>query len=184
VNRVGIAGFWGQLGNVQQGRPGKALSTILRIAWRPVLYADELAYLNMIEQSIRDADLPFRVLSRRPPRPDSVNRAFLVTNLMMPVYARMGGSRDYVKAQLAGNRILLGATAFKSTYGRYPSSLPELRSQLHWATPIDPFSGKEFVYRQKGKGFLLYSFGPNLKDDGGKPRTGRHFYTGDIVWKR
>ncbi|MBP7933880.1 MAG: hypothetical protein KA354_04445 [Phycisphaerae bacterium] len=33
---------------------------------------------------------------------------------------------------------------------------------------IDPFSGRDFVYKQRSKGFLLYSVAENLKDDGGK----------------
>ncbi|MHC4608834.1 MAG: hypothetical protein ACYS7M_00620 [Planctomycetota bacterium] len=33
---------------------------------------------------------------------------------------------------------------------------------------VDPFSGNRFVYRPEGKSWLLYSFGQNLVDDGGR----------------
>jgi hypothetical protein len=60
--------------------------------------------------------------------------------------------------------------AYKSRYGSYPKDLGELRSKLGWEIPVDPFSGKGFIYSKKGGGFFLYSIGPNLKDDGGKVR--------------
>jgi len=47
--------------------------------------------------------------------------------------------------------------------------------------PTDPFSGKPFVYRREGAGFLIYSWGPNLKDDGGK--VGKTQDEGDIVMR-
>jgi hypothetical protein len=44
----------------------------------------------------------------------------------------------------------------------YPKSLDELASP-----PNDPFTEKPFIYRSRGNGYVLYSVGPNLKDDGG-----------------
>jgi uncharacterized protein YfaT (DUF1175 family) len=34
--------------------------------------------------------------------------------------------------------------------------------------PVDPFTGKQLVYRREGEGFVVYSLGSNLKDDGGR----------------
>jgi hypothetical protein len=34
--------------------------------------------------------------------------------------------------------------------------------------PKDFFSGKEFIYKIQDKGYILYSIGLNLRDDGGK----------------
>jgi hypothetical protein len=33
--------------------------------------------------------------------------------------------------------------------------------------PIDPYSGKPFIYSRDGDGFLFYSVGPNGLDEGG-----------------
>jgi hypothetical protein len=46
----------------------------------------------------------------------------------------------------------------------YPKSLDELPSP-----PSDPFTEKPFIYRTSGNGYILYSVGPNLKDDAGIP---------------
>ena len=33
--------------------------------------------------------------------------------------------------------------------------------------PVDPFTGKPLEYRREGDGFLIYSAGPDGRDDGG-----------------
>lgn len=48
--------------------------------------------------------------------------------------------------------------------GRIPTKLPALGDQS-----IDPFSGKPFIYVPKNGKFLLYSVGPDGKDNGGSP---------------
>jgi len=39
------------------------------------------------------------------------------------------------------------------------------------------------VYRREGPGFLLYSIGPDLKDNGGAERTVGSDEKYDIVWR-
>jgi len=36
--------------------------------------------------------------------------------------------------------------------------------------PLDHFAGKPPIYHRKGNGYILYSIGQNLKDDGGRAR--------------
>ena len=76
-------------------------------------------------------------------------------------------------AGIQASRIILGLQAYKDRYGYYPANLNALKSQLGWEVPTDPFTGKDFIYRPQGNGFLLYGVGENLKDDGAKkyPRT-------------
>jgi len=47
--------------------------------------------------------------------------------------------------------------------GSFPSTLRALPAEL----TIDPYTGKPFAYRADRVQFLLYSFGVNLRDDGG-----------------
>jgi hypothetical protein len=47
--------------------------------------------------------------------------------------------------------------------GAYPEALP--------AGLMDPFSGQALVYRREGAGYVLYSVGPDGKDDGGVEKT-------------
>jgi hypothetical protein len=47
--------------------------------------------------------------------------------------------------------------------------------------PGDPFGGKDFIYRRRGAGYLLYSVGPNLRDDGANAPVAEKRLD-DIVW--
>ncbi len=53
--------------------------------------------------------------------------------------------------------------------GDLPDQLSALvKAKLIKQVPTDPFSGKPPVYRRTDEGFVLYSVGRNLRDDGGK----------------
>ena len=85
-------------------------------------------------------------------------------------------------------RLVLALKAYNRDTGAYPASLKELQPTLGWTIPDDPFSGKPYVYRRQGDGFILYSLGTNEIDDGGmseyEPQTGRwRGETSDIVWE-
>jgi hypothetical protein len=71
------------------------------------------------------------------------------------------------------NRLLLVALAlhaYRLEHGRYPASLTELAPGYLKALPDDPCAVEgTFPYRLKGKSYVLYSVGPDGKDDGGKP---------------
>jgi len=61
----------------------------------------------------------------------------------------------------------------------YPPSLADLGIPRDHST--DPFSGKPLIYQKSSDGYLLYSIGPDLKDDGGVPMVGGYGETsGDI----
>jgi hypothetical protein len=86
----------------------------------------------------------------------------------------------------AGDSIFAALLAYKSRFGSYPTNLAELRNKLGWKLPKDPYTGGDFTYRRDESGFILYSFGPDLKDHGGmQPIDPSELYKrGDIVWKR
>ncbi|MCW3100049.1 MAG: hypothetical protein JWL77_5667 [Chthonomonadaceae bacterium] len=69
------------------------------------------------------------------------------------------------------NRLLLvtlALHAFQVEHGRYPSSLVELAPVYLKKLPDDPFAMQgTFRYQVKGKSYILYSVGPDGKDDGG-----------------
>ena len=64
--------------------------------------------------------------------------------------------------------LVLALAVHKAEKGEYPELLDPLAPGILKKLPSDPFSGKPFVYKREGKGFILSSVGPNGKDDGGK----------------
>lgn len=86
----------------------------------------------------------------------------------------------------ARRRLLLAEAAIRSFWlenHRYPDGFRELVPALLPAAPADPYTETNLIYRLKGDSFLLYSAGPDGKDDGGTPfRKGAEPYPpkGDI----
>jgi hypothetical protein len=78
---------------------------------------------------------------------------------------------------LADLRLGLAAVAleqFRAAHDNgYPAALSELTPAYLDAVPLDPFDGQPLRYEKKNVGYVLYSIGPDLKDDSGKRMNGK-----------
>lgn len=63
--------------------------------------------------------------------------------------------------------IALGAAAYRTEYGVYPERLDAVGDYLS-EIPVDPYSEQSFRYRLEGDGFMVYSVGPNGRDEEGR----------------
>ncbi len=88
-----------------------------------------------------------------------------------------------VNARLDSAVLGLSCELYKSKHGNYPDKLDDLAPEFLDKLPPDPFTGKPFVYRLKaeGAGFIVYSVGENLTDDGGVKK--RPWGKNDIAWE-
>ena len=139
--------------------------------WVSFTCADELFYLKTMDEYIDRANLSYQEIKARFPNIDNgpkMPRYALISSILLPVFSKGGLKRDIEIAEIRGNQIMLALLAYKDRFGSYPRNLTELRTKLGWALKEDPFSGKDFIYRKRGRGFILYSIGENLKDDGAK----------------
>jgi hypothetical protein len=166
---------------------------------RPMLYADELQYLRCVDELERYGSVPLQQRVNARTTPDGVApvpRWALLTRTVAPVFRRIDLRFESAMAQRRLLQTALGLQVYRQRHGRYPAALSELRA-MGWIAPVDVFSGQDLVYRRQGAGYLLYSVGPNLKDDGGQPHwlqlpkedRGAPPYepplitaTGDFVW--
>ncbi|MBI3948611.1 MAG: hypothetical protein HY321_22045 [Armatimonadetes bacterium] len=159
--------------------PGRhRASALLRLAatypWRPLLYADQLAYLDLMNRdlaaserrSLREALSEFAAVDQDA---QELPRYAVLSRILLPEYGRARMNVERAHAALAGSRALLGLIVYRQRFGAYPESLAELRQRLGWEVPDDPFSEKPLAYRRDGAGFLVYSVGPDMKDDSGRP---------------
>jgi hypothetical protein len=88
--------------------------------------------------------------------------------MIVPVCERVQMARDRSE-QLQRNLYLAFALeAYHADHGTYPAKLNELAPKYIAAIPNDIFSGKPLIYRQAENGYLLYSVGPNCRDDDGR----------------
>jgi len=69
------------------------------------------------------------------------------------------------EASIRAAIVMTGIWLFEKENGRLPESLSELESTVKKEMLIDPFSGKEFIYKVLKGDFTLYSVGANGKDD-------------------
>ena len=113
----------------------------------------------------------------------TINKYYAVSNILFPEYGKIFIDNVNGQTILNGSQLFVALCAYKHQFGSYPKTLAELRSKTKLSLPTqDPFSKRDFIYKQKENGFLLYSIGENMKDNGGNVDN-LHSADGDIVWK-
>jgi hypothetical protein len=159
---------------------------------KQVLALDEVMFLQLMADTIKAADQPWAqgraAFTALEARHTALPRYCAITTVLMSEYSSVVQKRDRTRAQLARAQIALALIACHNQTGQWPATLDEVRKLVGWDLPLDPFSGKDFIYRQEGAGWILYSLGPDLKDDGGAafpgPADKYGAPTGDLVWSR
>ena len=63
----------------------------------------------------------------------------------------------------------LALRCYRAEQSGLPAQLSQLVPKYLPRVPQDPFSGQALVYRAQGTNWLVYSLGPDRKDDGGTP---------------
>jgi len=96
----------------------------------------------------------------------------LITDILIvfqsPALRKMQNAVDR-NAQIQRNlRVAFALAAYQRDHGRYPMKLDALTPDYLTAVPLDLFTGKPLVYRPADNGYLLYSFGVNGIDEGGR----------------
>jgi len=76
---------------------------------------------------------------------------------------------DFHKARVRLLICELALRMYRVQHGGPPRELADLVPDFLPAVPEDPFSGKPLIYRPRATGYLLYSVGPNRRDDDGQP---------------
>lgn len=79
------------------------------------------------------------------------------------------------EAQVGGSMIAAAIVLHRLKEGKYPADMGDL-SAIAADVPIDPFTGRPFIYRREGVGFVVYSVGPDGSDGGS--------YGDDIVFRK
>jgi hypothetical protein len=143
----------------------------------PWLKLETAEYVRAQASLVSWSRVPYRVLaahlapSPAPPGFGPIQARMAMVNL--PAAAEL---RDRSRAQVDLLRTVLMLKVHRHEHGSYPAGLAALGPKR----PQDVFSGKDFLYRRRGQGFVLYSIGENLQDDGGQ--TLRDLKQGDVVW--
>ncbi len=100
----------------------------------------------------------------------SETMADLLVSIIMPNISRASEIHDRVVMQRRLTEVALALAVCKAERRRYPRNLVELKPKYLKEIPDDLFTEKPLRYKRTDKGYLLYSVGPNMKDDGGRGR--------------
>ncbi len=132
--------------------------TLLPASW---LRWDETHYLRVMDTLLASSSNPPSPyeLWKKTPRLCTISRCVL-PSLDRPLFAER-----QVRAMADATRWGLALRLAQARADRLPQALGDLLADR----PLDPFTGNPFIYKPDpdGKGFLLYSVGPDGKDDGG-----------------
>ena len=88
--------------------------------------------------------------------------------LLSPAIAAAVRAEDRATMQFDVTRLAFALAAYHADRGTFPARLADLAPNYVAEVPKDIFNASELHYRQEGEGYLLYSVGPNGRDDGGK----------------
>lgn len=127
---------------------------------KPLLKKDYAVYLRLMSDSQSWFDRPFWELVSDPVYTGMANnipRYCVFTRLFLPDLVRM---RE--KVALSDSRVGICITTlalhiYKNNTGRYPDCLEELTPQILEKLPLDPFTGKNFIYQADNDKFSLKS---------------------------
>lgn len=146
---------------------------------------DRTLFFKGIAKLIDSAGLPWRdvkVQALHTLLTGYSQRSEFFTATALPVFSLARTAGDEALANARAARVMLALDVYHQAKDSYPSTLDELKTTPGWEVPADPFSGKAFVYKTSESGYVLYSVGWDLGDNGGVAAKSRT-EPGDIIWK-
>jgi hypothetical protein len=150
---------------------------------RPWLNMDAATYADIIGRACSAAEQPYYEAA---PELNQIEMDFanlpltrVLSNRLTPGLMRACEAQARHEAILDLMQIGILVEQHHARTGSYPETLDAIVPELGGSLPVDPFTGKPYQYQPSDDGFLLYSIGQNLIDDGGT----HEFRSGDIVWR-
>ncbi|MGC9319987.1 MAG: hypothetical protein ACP5KN_18290 [Armatimonadota bacterium] len=154
----------------------------------PLFNVDQTAYLRLMREQLELLDTvpPSDGLYERiRDLEETLAPTAVLARIMFPVFSRAAENRDAAIAELDVFEVALALKVFRRQHGGYPADLSELQAAVDYDLPSDVFTGKSLHYRRDGDGFVVWSVGTDLDDEGGHgPREqGYDWDDHDIVWR-
>jgi len=132
---------------------------------------DKIIYLDLMGEYIKAAQLPIQERQKAFEAIDAKIKA--KSNIHILLHTLLSGLSRYIIrdlenfARLRTAQIALAVQRYRLSKGKLPDSLEDLVPSYLKIIPTDPFDGKEMRYKKLDTGYVIYSIGENLSDDGG-----------------
>jgi hypothetical protein len=90
-------------------------------------------------------------------------------SVLMPALGRVSEISYRLSADVKSTLTVIALLRYRQDTSDYPESLDGLVAAGYLKElPIDPYTDEPLIYRKTDGNFILYSVGPNFKDDGGQ----------------
>ena len=100
-------------------------------------------------------------------RVNALTNRYVIPRLLLPAMERVFVQEGTHAARLRCALTGLAIERYRVKHGKLPRSLDALPPKFIAAVPADPFDGKPLRYTTIAPGYMVYSIGPDQRDDGG-----------------
>ena len=102
---------------------------------------------------------------------------YFFSGLLLPSLSRLPWKDASLRARLRTAQVAVALERWRATHaGTLPDSLDALVPDFLPAIPHDPYDGQALRFKRLPQGYVVYSIGPDRRDDGGReqpPRKGK-----------
>ena len=139
--------------------------------------ADAVIYLDLMDGYLKAAQLPLHerleAVNAVDARLQSTSRAHILLHSIMPALSRVTTIETRAIARLRATEVVLAIRRYRLAARALPDKISDLVPTYLETVPKDPFDGNDLRYKKLEAGFVVYSIGEDLSDDGGKERLPR-----------
>ena len=139
--------------------------------------SDAVIYLDLMDGYMRSTKLPLherqKAVDAVIAKLQSTSRTHVLLHEFMPGLSRVTTIELRTIAHLRTADAALGVQRYRLASGKLPDKLAGLVPTYLQSVPKDPFDGNELRYKRLEPGFVVYSIGEDLSDDGGKEKPPR-----------
>jgi hypothetical protein len=159
----------------------RSLALLYRFMRLPPLWdRDHAAYLTVMHRYAALATEPYAAdeTAKWERQVSDVPRYCIITRLLAPALGQVKGRMLRLAAEKRITLAGLAVLRHRQARGAFPETLAAAG-----VTAPDPFGGKPLLYRAEAARFLIYSVGPDLKDDAGSREKGPDEKPRDMAWR-
>jgi hypothetical protein len=138
---------------------------------------ETIEYINIMQDYINTDELPHH---KKLAVFDSIEktvvhskRGSMLTRMLMPAFGRIMHIETRHLAHLRTTQTALAVERYRLTEGHLPQSLENLIPAYMEFVPTDPFDGQSLKYRTLETGFVVYSVGEDMTDEGGAEKDSK-----------
>lgn len=145
-----------------QGFPVRAMAPLRAIGY---LQRDTITYLDLMQNYLDRLEQPSHIVMQLP---QDEERGGLFTRILAPALGRV--SQLAFRAQTDQKTAITACAIerYRIAHQQLPAALQDLVPAYLEAVPLDPFDGEPLRYKKLAPGYVVYSVGDDLSDDGGQ----------------